>query len=51
MQFKGVMPAITTPFNEDLTIDHGFIARHVNWLIDTTARVSSRWDHWERATH
>ena len=34
MQFKGVMPAITTPFNEDLSIDHGFIARHVNWLID-----------------
>ena len=34
MEFEGVMPAITTPFNEDYSIDHDFIARHVNWLID-----------------
>jgi len=34
MEFKGVMPAITTPFNDDLTIDHDFIARHVSWLVD-----------------
>ena len=34
MDFKGVMPAITTPFNDDLTIDHDFIARHVSWLVD-----------------
>ena len=34
MRFEGVMPAITTPFNEDLSIDHEFIAKHVNWLID-----------------
>jgi 4-hydroxy-tetrahydrodipicolinate synthase len=34
MKFEGVMPAITTPFNRDLTIDHDFIAKHVNWLID-----------------
>lgn len=34
MRFEGVMPAITTPFNEDLTVDHEFIAKHVNWLID-----------------
>ena len=34
MKFEGVMPAITTPFNEDLSIDHDFIRRHVNWLID-----------------
>jgi len=32
MQWKGVMPAITTPFNEDLTVDHEFLARHVRWL-------------------
>lgn len=34
MEFKGVMPAITTPFNDDLTIDHEFIAKHVTWLVD-----------------
>lgn len=34
MIWKGVMPAITTGFNEDLTIDHGFVARHCNWLVD-----------------
>jgi 4-hydroxy-tetrahydrodipicolinate synthase len=28
------MPAITTCFNEDLTIDHEFTARHVRWLIE-----------------
>jgi 4-hydroxy-tetrahydrodipicolinate synthase len=34
MNWSGVMPAITTPFNEDMTIDHGFLARHCRWLID-----------------
>lgn len=34
MKFQGVMPAITTPFHEDLSIDHGFIAKHVSWLVD-----------------
>ncbi|MGB6993078.1 MAG: dihydrodipicolinate synthase family protein, partial [Thermoanaerobaculia bacterium] len=34
MEFKGVMPAITTPFNDDLSIDHEFIGRHVSWLVD-----------------
>ena len=34
MVWKGVMPAITTSFNEDLTIDYGFVGRHVAWLID-----------------
>jgi 4-hydroxy-tetrahydrodipicolinate synthase len=34
MEFKGVMPAITTPFNDDLTVDHAFLARHVSWLAD-----------------
>jgi 4-hydroxy-tetrahydrodipicolinate synthase len=34
MEFKGVMPAITTPFKDDLSIDHEFIARHVSWLVD-----------------
>jgi dihydrodipicolinate synthase/N-acetylneuraminate lyase len=34
MQWAGVMPAITTCFKEDLTVDHEFVARHASWLID-----------------
>src|SRR3954451_22991190 len=33
-QWTGVIPAITTPFNKDLTVDHAFLAKHANWLID-----------------
>jgi len=32
--FKGVLPAITTPFNADLTVDHGFLGEHCRWLVD-----------------
>ena len=34
MNWKGVMPAITTCFNPDLSVDHGFIAEHSRWLLD-----------------
>ncbi|MGB4989730.1 MAG: dihydrodipicolinate synthase family protein, partial [Pyrinomonadaceae bacterium] len=34
MKWTGVMPAITTCFDEELNIDHEFAARHVNWLVD-----------------
>ena len=34
MNWKGVMPAITTCFREDLSVDHGFMARHCRWLLD-----------------
>lgn len=34
MNWKGVTPAITTPFNEDLTVDHGFLREHCRWLLD-----------------
>ena len=34
MNWTGVMPAITTAFDEHLILDHSFIARHVTWLID-----------------
>jgi len=34
MNWKGVMPAITTCFDQRLKIDHSFIARHCQWLID-----------------
>ncbi|MFT3763856.1 MAG: dihydrodipicolinate synthase family protein [Pseudoxanthomonas sp.] len=32
--WRGVVPAITTPFAADGQIDHAFLARHANWLID-----------------
>ncbi len=34
MNWKGVTPAITTPFNENLTVDHGFLAEHCRWLLE-----------------
>jgi len=34
MNWKGVMPAITTCFDENLQIDHEFTARHVKWLVE-----------------
>lgn len=34
MNWSGVMPAITTCFDQDLAIDHEFTARHVTWLVD-----------------
>ncbi|MET0551923.1 MAG: dihydrodipicolinate synthase family protein [Vicinamibacteria bacterium] len=35
MNWKGVIPAITTPFNADLRVDHGFLAEHARWLVDS----------------
>lgn len=35
MNWKGVTPAITTPFNEDLSVDHGFLTEHCRWLLDS----------------
>jgi 1-pyrroline-4-hydroxy-2-carboxylate deaminase len=34
MNWKGVMPAITTGFNKDLNVDHAFMAEHCRWLLD-----------------
>ena len=33
MQWTGVMPAITTAFDEQLNVDHAFVARHARWLM------------------
>ena len=33
IHWQGVIPAITTPFNEDLSVDHGFLAEHARWLL------------------
>lgn len=35
MQWKGVMPAMTTCFDTHMQIDHAFMARHANWMIDS----------------
>lgn len=32
--WKGVLPAITTPFDEKLAVDHAFLTRHVQWLVE-----------------
>lgn len=34
INWTGVMPAITTCFDEKLEIDHEFTARHVRWLVE-----------------
>src|SRR4028119_1958179 len=34
MTWNGVMPAITTKFNDDLSVDHEFVAKHAKWMID-----------------
>ena len=34
MTWKGVMPAITTCFNEDLRVNHDFMAGHCKWMVD-----------------
>ena len=34
MNWKGVMPAITTSFTEDLRIDHRFMAEHCRLLLE-----------------
>ncbi len=34
MEWTGVMPAITTCFDEALNIDHEFTAKHVSWLVE-----------------
>jgi 4-hydroxy-tetrahydrodipicolinate synthase len=34
MNWKGVMPAITTCFKNDLSIDHDFMGEHCRWLLD-----------------
>jgi len=33
VNWKGVIPAITTPFNADLSIDEGFMVEHARWMI------------------
>jgi 4-hydroxy-tetrahydrodipicolinate synthase len=34
MEWKGVLPAITTAFDNSFQVDHAFMAEHCTWLID-----------------
>ncbi|TAM85840.1 dihydrodipicolinate synthase family protein, partial [bacterium] len=34
VNWRGVLPAITTPFTAELAVDHEFLARHCAWLVD-----------------
>ena len=34
MIWQGVIPAITTPFNKNLSIDHVLLGEHCQWMID-----------------
>jgi len=36
--WKGVIPAITTPFNPDLSVDFATLKKHVAWLIESGCR-------------
>ncbi len=33
MTFTGVLPAVTTPFDEAMQVDHDFLTRHAKWLL------------------
>ncbi len=33
MNWFGVMPAMTTPFDSNLAVDHNFLAEHARWLL------------------
>lgn len=34
MNWYGVMPAMTTPFDDKLNVDHAFLERHASWLLE-----------------
>jgi 1-pyrroline-4-hydroxy-2-carboxylate deaminase len=34
MNWKGVLPAVTTAFADDLRVDQDFLAKHCRWLLD-----------------
>jgi 1-pyrroline-4-hydroxy-2-carboxylate deaminase len=37
--WRGVFPAITTPFLDSLAVDHARLAKHVVWMADTGCRA------------
>lgn len=39
MTWRGVMPAVTTPFATSGSVDHAFMSKHVAWLIDNGCKA------------
>jgi 4-hydroxy-tetrahydrodipicolinate synthase len=35
MDWKGVLPAITTPLKSDLSVDHASLAEHCRWMLES----------------
>jgi 4-hydroxy-tetrahydrodipicolinate synthase len=35
MNWTGVIPAMTTAFHPDYSVDHDFVARHAQWLVES----------------
>src|SRR5579871_1011756 len=35
LNWKGVFPAITTPFRQDGSVDHDFLLKHGKWMLDS----------------
>ncbi len=38
MNWSGVMPAMTTPFDANLAVDHSFLAKHAAWLLENGSK-------------
>ena len=34
MNWSGVMPAMSTAFHSDFSVDHAMVARHAEWLVE-----------------
>src|SRR5580765_794360 len=34
MKWRGVIPAMTTAFKPDYSVDHAFVAKHARWMVD-----------------
>jgi 4-hydroxy-tetrahydrodipicolinate synthase len=34
MKWRGVIPAMTTAFKSDLSVDHAFVAKHARWMVE-----------------
>jgi 4-hydroxy-tetrahydrodipicolinate synthase len=34
MHWRGVIPAMTTAFRDDYSVDHDFVAKHASWMVD-----------------
>ena len=35
ISWQGVIPAITTPFDEQLAVDHAALAKHCSWMLES----------------